>query len=272
MTRPSDIGKSLISKQSRRRSATKLKGVLWLSHLLWINDLSLAQFDSDYAPKSDGGGSTSGIAYRWERGDRIPTARSVHRIETLLHNTAWVYDLPLFPFLDTTDLSAQRIRKLLARYMGYASWHEWENVGRPNNSYYHLLSLFEERNSDELLCSCDISRFITTLALVRTADTENDVDAFLRHMGNAFRMYPLISKIPWIYPHRSMLIDCLQEVNCRCPSLNVWLDPDLSQLETLVHAEQLRGNRSGLLTLTDNAGRTSVDVNPVRKLPHDLLR
>jgi len=267
--RYSDLGDLLRPRGAKTRPVHRLLGRLWISHLCHAHGLSLAQLDQRYLAKT-ADSKPSGLAYRWWLGETAPTRRSALNLERMLPGSLSVLDSPLRELLDERNLPAPRILRLLGDHLNpHAYTRPWDLPPAPGSLRTRPVYYFDD--SEGLAQRGDLLGFTCIMGLVRYAEANNDVDRFLHHAKNAYRMFPVLAGLQWIYPHWHALSTSLDKMAKRCPTMNIWLIPLWDIIESFIGAQQVIISRHDLVYIL-NDGYQYHASQPILQIPHDLVR
>ncbi len=227
--------------KTRKRPENILRGILWFSHALHITGLTAHAFSNRYSRTRD---SSSGLVYKWAKGSSVPTRHTVEKIEAQLPGSIDPFNLPLFELLEDKPLDLHVIKRLLKPYRAGNSWGFPDDAERRKIGRYVYIA--DEKDSPALMSRGDIYGFTAIVGLLRMAEAERDLQDQLYFCGYMYRALPAVARLPWVYPHRERLFECVNAIFnrflvCRA-CLGVDWDVINRQIEADVH-ETIREKR-----------------------------
>lgn len=231
----------------RKRRSRKTGPRLLRTHALLDYALHLSQCDNlnAFAAEYLNNSSPSDV-YRWVRKHAINRS-SVLAISDRLPGLLELYDLPLFTLFEDRPLGRRAIESLLAPYQTGDELSPWKfpNDEELRDEGCHV-STCSWIDSASLVSRGDIYGFMAIVGLVRWAEAVKDGQSHIFHVGNMYRAFPAVARLPWFRKHYELLQNCVTAIHRRVYTsvlLNrVDWDVIRRQIEAPVH-ETLRERR-----------------------------
>lgn len=169
-----------------------LRGAMWLAHAVWLSELSANDFAKKFIER---GRSASNLMLKWRSGGVLPSQASALALEKQLPGTAWLFDLPLFPLLDSRRFTRNELTRVLApwqRTAGHPADPEWKLP--PDSSGR---TVFAAIDTGALLARGDIWGLAGIVASARMAESQHNEAWHASAIADAFRALPALLMAPW---------------------------------------------------------------------------
>lgn len=210
-------------RMPRRTKWRQLRGLIWLEHAMWSNGLTSEEFSKRCIIRNR---SSSKLIRKWLESEAYPVRRSALEVEKVLPNTLWMFDHPVFELLAEVPPSPSRISAFIAPYRHIenitfdfvtgscdAKRYAWQFPGDSDDDVHWIY--LNPNWIDDLLERGDWWAFFAILALTRKAEVKKQYLEQYSLCQKLFRILPSILKVPWVAPHKDLLVDCLHIVKSR---------------------------------------------------------
>ena len=210
---------------------------------------------------------SSGLIHRWARGQSIPNAESVKKLEPFASGVRWIYNHPVFPLLRDRPLSLSEVESHLARWKNDAPnancWRFFDDFERVVEGRY--VSTPWRNCTQPLVERGDLDGFTVILGLMRAAEAANDSRAHVSCAADLYRAFASVARIPWFSKHWRLLKYCVQRAHLRDDlSFRYWrVDWDL--IESRISADAHQCMRSNW-PRDPETGRFNEPPDPVRTM------
>ncbi len=198
------------------RTAVRILGTrLWWRHTCYISgDTSHEAFIrrfNDYASPRSGCGLDRRSLRAWDKGLQSVSQGIVHRVESRVPGTKFVY--AIVALLTPKRLSASRARGALADNVtitpdGTFAWrfppvHAAGNVDAPPKTYLWSAS-------EQLASRRDFLGILAILVLLREAMARSDFGSFKIHAEQLYLALPDVIRLLWVKPDTDLLLQCIE--------------------------------------------------------------
>tara|TARA_B100000674_G_scaffold74561_3_gene51572 strand:+ start:26801 stop:27631 length:831 start_codon:yes stop_codon:yes gene_type:complete len=203
-------------------------------------------------------GESSKLQYKWANGSASATRRSAEKYSSV-RGSLEVFDLDLFPLLDLTHFP----KKALRSYLKDNIWPELNNtwhfesdfsvlkeIGyrRLNSTYLatdfleyqgtallngHIPSI-QRNDSLKLASRGDMNGFTAILALVREAESNNDIKMHAYHVTSLAQALPTIAQNPVFTDLADQLIEFIKHILNKIPESRERVEIDWRNIESQI--------------------------------------
>lgn len=258
-----------------RTAARVLATRLWIRHALLCSCTDTHRqfvdlFDR-YASPSTGIGLDPRLLHDWEAGQRYVSAGMVHRVESCVPGTKYVYATS--KLLGLKKLSAPGARRAIPEFVTTSATGQrvWcFGVLGNRSARGDEPESYAWKDSLALAERADFAGLIAILVLLREAMATPFYDRTLdRHATALCTMLPALLRLPWVRPDADLLMQCIEDLCRRFPFASVKLDIDWEGFRGDVGAPEPRhGSPPWILGVQDPIfGRNSQDTHQERPVP-----
>lgn len=215
-----------------RTAARVLATRLWIRHALLRSCAdTYRQFVSlfgRYSSPNTGYGLDLRLLHDWERGRRYVSAGMVHRVESCVPGTKYVYAIS--KLLSLKKLSAPGARRTIPEFVATSTTGErvWCLGAMGNRSTRgNEPETYVWKDSMALAGRSDFVGFVAILTLLREAMATPLYDRMLeRHATALYTMLPALLGLPWVRPDADLLVQCVEDLCHQFLFASVSLDID----------------------------------------------
>lgn len=241
-----------------RTAARVLATRLWIRHALLCScagthEQFISLFDR-YASPRTGYGLDPRLLRDWKAGRRYVSAGMVHRVESCVPGTKYVYATS--KLLGLKKLSAPGARRAIPEFVttsatGQRVWcfgvlgNRSARGDEPESYAWKDSSALAERT--------DFAGFVAILTLLReTMAVVLGDDKPEDHATALYTILPAVLRLPWVQPDADLLLQCIEDVCHRFPFVSVSLDIDWEGFRRNVdHPEPWHGRSPWILVAQD---------------------
>lgn len=212
-----DFGRELYEvRYSRKTSVRVFQTRIWIETVLKLTKMNSQQFQYWYCRENE----SSNIVFKWLKGKTCVSLKTVEKIADKLNLpiTKEIFCLPLYQLLEHRNISKSSIKKIMLPFetgkdFDYTAWEFPNDDELLMNRKY--VPIYIRDDSDTLYRRGDLYAFTTILALVREAEARGDIDSYVRHFSNAYRILPSICKEQPFKRRWKELLDLLTTLQSR---------------------------------------------------------
>jgi len=228
-----------------RRTACKTSSLKKLQTISWLK----ATFhDYKIGPetlqnnvfKKNANDDSSGIVYKWLRGEHHASKTSVDRVAKQYPGSDNFFNSPIFQLLENKRITKTKLEKIISPYLSGPPLRMWNLPFDDQNVNGLPVSLItHEIDSDTLFQRGDAYGFMAILYLVRKAELENDLGNHTYYMKEAYKAFPAFCKNRYFNHNWDDYLTALVKIQSRMnASINLLL-PDFDTIKRQVLSQQL---------------------------------
>lgn len=186
-----------------------------------------------------GDGEPSGIVLQWLKGKHAAKPSRAARLAKILPGSDFVYNLPLFDLLRNKPVRKSQFDQWVSHYQNpddrIPLWRfPQPEQSQPSRFPVPPCLLFD---SNALFERGDVYGLIGILYLVRKAEVENDAEAHLDYLKDAYRALPGACRHRAFRRHWREFYNCLLAIHARVPTSLLLLRPEPNVIEAQVTAK-----------------------------------
>lgn len=217
----------------KHQSVDRLRGAVWLSHVLALSGLTVQAFAKEHLYSSR---TKSGLVEKWLRGDVSPCRQTALRVERTLPGALDTFDHPIFELLKNVRIPDSRVWRLLSALpsvkavtKGRASVkvadrrHLSEILPEKSRARSRPLStpMWMRPDSWQLKCQPSLDSLTKMIGLLRVVEDPRYVDKHATWAQDVFRLMPPSLQEPWLAPHLDAFVDQLDVIRGRVPGSTI---------------------------------------------------
>lgn len=224
-------------KKCRSSTAKRLQTKLWIKSILREENLSADEFETRYLMR---GNEVSGVVRKWIKGTHYATNKMVERVEEQIPGSSYIFNLPLFTFLENIPISMKLLEQSISQYTSIECDIFWKF---PKNSFDTRSStqnpvIFFQDDSEQLAQRSDIYGFIALSYLIRRAETLGDSFRHYLYTKDAFRSFPSFARHPHFIENWKEILQLFNLILHRELTTPMLVQPNMLIIEEQIHAKE----------------------------------
>jgi hypothetical protein len=229
-----DVIRPLVGEQAPKRvPADFLRTLATVRFALEKTAVGFEAFAREYV---DRGYDSSGLFYRWARGETSMSLKSARHLDARVDGVLQVYSHPVFALLREPCLEVAEIKKLLERYtrpgQSVIPWWFGDEMERG------IMASPLRTETSLLFQRGDLDGFSVILGLVREAEMQDDLEAHIERIADLYRAFPGAARVSWLQPFARLQRYCVQTLQLKSLHCFLWWHVNWRTIAKQVRAAQ----------------------------------